>query len=211
MSLYITSWNCSLLQTQNITDKTSESEKVARQLRTAESHVKSLEDEKEKLKEQVSASLSSSSDSSKQLEVLNNHLQEKGKQLESIEVQLRETQSLLSLEKSARIEEAATINKTQDSEKEKHKEELGKLEKKIRDLEKNLSSKAEEFVSIQKQYKAEQDEMIKKKDLEVYELQEQVMMKEADLSDAEVTLLLYLEKENILINIVCKDGLYNIT
>lgn len=158
-------------------------------MKTAESHVKSLEDERDKLKEQVSASLSSSSDSSKQLEILNNHLQDKGKQLENIQEQLRETESLLSLEKSARVEEVAALNKAQESEKEKHKEELGKVERKIQDLEKKLAVKTEEFVSAQKQYKSEQEEMIKKKDLEVYELQEQVMMKEAELSDVEVNVL----------------------
>lgn len=139
------------------------------------------------MKEQVSASLSSSSDSTKQLEVLNKHLLDKGRQLEEVQEQLRQKESLLSLEKSSRAEEVAALNKVKENEKEKHKEELQKVEKKIQDLENKLASKAEELFSVQKQYKGDQEEIIKKKDLEVYELQEQVMIKEAEVSDLEVT------------------------
>lgn len=139
------------------------------------------------MKEQVSASLSSSSDSTKQLEVLNKHLLDKGRQLEEVQEQLRQKESLLSLEKSSRAEEVAALNKVKENEKEKHKQELQKVEKKIQDLENKLSSKAEELFSVQKQYKGDQEEIIKKKDLEVYELQEQVMIKEAEVSDLEVT------------------------
>lgn len=175
-------------QESTITEKTSECDRVIRQLKTAESLVKSLEEEREKLKEQVSASLSSSSDSTKQLEVLNKHLQDKGKQLEEIQEQLREKESLLSLEKSSRAEELAALNKVKENEREKHKEELQKVEKKIQELENKLAAKADELVSVEKQYKSEQEEMMKKKDLELYELQEQVMTKEAEVSDLEVTL-----------------------
>lgn len=139
------------------------------------------------MKEQVSASLSSSSDSTKQLEVLNKHLLDKGRQLEEVQEQLRQKESLLSLEKSSRAEEVAALNKVKENEKEKHKEELQKVEKKIQELENKLASKAEELFSVQKQYKGDQEEIIKKKDLEVYELQEQVMIKEAEVSDLEVT------------------------
>ncbi|XP_066511889.1 CAP-Gly domain-containing linker protein 1-like isoform X2 [Hoplias malabaricus] len=111
---------------------------LEKKLRMGEEKIDQLTKDKAKLENDISDLIKSSGDNSSQLTKMMEDLSQKERRIEDFQNQLLEQKELLACSEESRHQEQAQAKQEMIGTIEKHQEEVGNLEKKIKQLEKNV-------------------------------------------------------------------------
>ncbi|CAL4163597.1 unnamed protein product, partial [Meganyctiphanes norvegica] len=166
-------------------DRANES---VRQIAALETKISILEETRKNLDNQVSESLSQSTDSSQQLTNLNNQLRRKEKELETNAEKLTISKDSLACERKKRKAEQDAAHKTLEEVKQKHEDMILDIQNKMNKLESQLEAGRTSVENMKITHSEVLEELTKKKDLEIYEVQEQAMLNETKLKSMEASI-----------------------